>query len=123
MADLLSPKNADDVLSAVREALAAEAPLEVIGTGTKRGWGRPVKSNRVLDLSGLSGIVLYEPDELVLSAKAGTPIAEIEEMLAKNNQMLAFEPMDMSSIFSPSPWGEGAGASVRVLLGASPNRN
>ena len=79
MADLLSPRNAGDVLTAVREALAAEAPLEIIGTGTKRGWGRPVKSNRVLDLSGLSGIVLYEPDELVLSAKAGTPMAEAAE--------------------------------------------
>jgi len=109
VADTLSPTSADEVRAAVAEALAAESPLEIIGNGTKRGWGRPVKSNRVLDLSGLAGVTLYEPDELVLSAKAGTPMDTIEALLAENHQMLAFEPMDMWGIFSPAPWGAGVG--------------
>jgi len=92
VSDTLSPSSADDVLAAVQDAVAQEQPLEIVGRGTKRGWGRPVKSNRILDLSGLSGVTLYEPDELVLSAMAGTPMAEIEALLAENKQMLAFEP-------------------------------
>ena len=92
MSDTLSPTSAEDVLAAVQEALAQESPLEIVGGGTKRGWGRPVKSNRILDLSGLAGVTLYEPEELVLSAKAGTPMEEIEMLLAARKQMLAFEP-------------------------------
>ena len=57
--------------------LIDNSPKNIVGGGTKRGWGRPVKSNRVLDLSGLAGVTLYEPEELVLSAKAGTPMEEI----------------------------------------------
>jgi len=109
VSDTLSPSSADDVLAAVQDAVAQEQPLEIVGRGTKRGWGRPVKSNRILDLSGLSGVTLYEPDELVLSAMAGTPMAEIEALLAENKQMLAFEPP------SPSPWGEGAGGEGESL--------
>ena len=104
MGDTLSPKSADDVLAAVQDALAAEQPLEIVGGGTKRGWGRPVKSNRVLDLSGLAGVTLYEPEELVLSAKAGTPMDEIEALLAERKQMLAFEPPDLGGIYGlPTP--------------------
>lgn len=102
-ATTLSPTSADEVLAAVQEAVAQEQPLEIVGGGTKRGWGRPVKSNRILDLSGLSGVTLYEPDELVLSAKAGTPMAEIEALLAENKQMLAFEPPDLAGIYGLAP--------------------
>jgi glycolate oxidase FAD binding subunit len=55
-----------------------------------------------LDLSGLTGVTLYEPEELVLSARAGTPIAEIETLLARNNQELAFEPIDYGAVFGAS---------------------
>jgi len=116
VSDTLSPTSAGDVLAAVQEAFAEEQPLEIVGGGTKRGWGRPVKSNRILDLSGLKGVTLYEPDELVLSAKAGTPMAEIEALLAANKQMLSFEP----PFLFPSPWGEGAGGEGESLeLGRS----
>lgn len=120
VSDTLSPKSAEDVLAAVQEALAQEQPLEIVGRGTKRGWGRPVKSNRILDLSGLSGVTLYEPEELVLSAKAGTPMAEIEALLAQNKQMLAFEP----PFFFPSPLGgegQGVRGEPRHTLGAEPS--
>ena len=94
MTDVLKPRDAKEVEKAVRWALGNDKPLEVVGAGSKRAIGRPSQTDFTLDLSGLSGVTLYEPAELVLSAKAGTPLAEIEALLEKNHQQLAFEPMD-----------------------------
>lgn len=90
----LRPTSADDILEAIAAALTEEAPLEIVGQASKREIGRPVQAERTLDLSDLTGVTLYEPEELVLSAKAGTPLAEIETLLAENNQELLFEPAD-----------------------------
>jgi glycolate oxidase FAD binding subunit len=90
----LSPGDIDDLRDAVAAALAAAEPLEVVGGGSKRGLGRPMQTAHTLDLSRLSGIVDYAPSELVLTAGAGTPLAEIEHALAAEGQMLAFEPPD-----------------------------
>ena len=89
-----TPSSADEVLSTVQWALSEEQPLEIVGHGSKRGIGRPAQTQHALDLSLLSGITLYEPEELVLSARAGTPLTEIEAALAERSQQLAFEPMD-----------------------------
>jgi len=94
MADTLKPRDVQEVEDAVRWALGNDKALEVAGQGTKRGIGRPSQTDITLDLTGLAGITLYEPAELVLSARSGTPLAEIEALLDKNNQQLAFEPMD-----------------------------
>ena len=94
MTDILKPRDAKEVEDAVKWALGNGKALELIGQGTKRVLGRPSQTDITLDLSGLSGVTLYEPAELVLSAKAGTPLAEIEALLDKNNQQLDFEPMD-----------------------------
>lgn len=94
MTDTLKPRDAKEVEDAVRWALSEDKPLEVRGQGSKRALGRPSQTDFTLDLSGLTGVTLYEPEELVLSAKAGTPIAEIEALLDENNQQLGFEPMD-----------------------------
>ena len=88
-----TPSTSDEVLSAVQWALAEETPLEIIGHGSKRKIGRPQQTEHVLDLSGLAGVTLYEPEELVLSSRAGTPLSAIEELLARHGQQLAFEPM------------------------------
>jgi glycolate oxidase FAD binding subunit len=105
MADALKARDAKDVEDAVRWALAEGKTLEVVGRGTKRGLGRPSQTDLTLDLSGLSGVTLYEPEELVLSAQAATPLAEIEDLVASKNQQLDFEPMDCGPIL-----GEPAGA-------------
>ncbi len=78
------------------EIVARGGRLEVLGRGTKRVLGRPSQAETVLDMSGFKGISLYEPEELVLEAGAGTPLVDIERALAKNNQQLAFEPPDYS---------------------------
>src|SRR5207247_1856889 len=69
---------------------------------SKREIGRAAQWDLPLDLSGLSGVTLYEPEELVLSAKAGTPLAEIEELVASRGQELAFEPMDYGPVLGRS---------------------
>jgi glycolate oxidase FAD binding subunit len=94
MADSLKPRDAIEVEFIIRAALAEEKTLEVVGCGTKRAIGRAAQWDATIDLSGLSEVTLYEPEELVLSAKAGTPLAEIEALVAASNQELAFEPMD-----------------------------
>jgi len=98
MADTLRPRDAKDVEAAVQSALAGGKTVEIVGHGSKRAIGRPAQTDLTLDLSALAGVTLYEPEELVLSAKAGTPLAEIETLLAANNQQLAFEPMDYAAV-------------------------
>ncbi len=98
MSDTLKPRDGKDVEAAVQWALAEGRALELVGQGSKRALGRPAQTDLTLDLSGLSGVTLYEPEELVLSAKAGTPLAEIEALVAANGQQLAFEPMDYAPI-------------------------
>ena len=112
MSTILKPETADGVLEAIAWAAGEEIPLEVRGRGTKAGIGRPVQAEYTLDLSALTGVTLYEPDELVLSARAGTPIAEIEALLFENNQQLDFEPMDYDLIHGT---GTGNGTIGGVL--------
>jgi glycolate oxidase FAD binding subunit len=100
MTDILKPRDAKDVEAAVQWALAQGKALEVIGAGSKRRIGRPSQTDFTLDLSALAGVTLYEPEELVLSARAGTPIAEIEALAAAKSQELAFEPMDYGPLLA-----------------------
>src|SRR5476651_557236 len=71
MTDTLKPRDAKEVEDAVRWALGNDKALEVAGQGTKRSLGRPSQTDLTLDLSGLSGVTLYEPEELVLWPKRG----------------------------------------------------
>jgi glycolate oxidase FAD binding subunit len=102
-----TPATSAEILSTVQWAAAEESPLEILGHGSKRGIGRSQQSEHTLDLSQLAGVTLYEPAELVLSAKAGTPLAEIETLLAENGQQFAFEPMDYGPLLGGEP-GQGS---------------
>src|SRR2546421_4577468 len=121
MTSLLKPRDGKDVEAAVQWALAESKTLEIVGQGSKRGIGRAAQWDLSLDLSDLSGVPLYEPDELVLSAKAGTPIAEIEALLAKHNQELAFEPIDYGPVFGEVP-GRGTIGGVLAANLSGPRR-
>lgn len=94
----ITPTSTDELREVVAEALAARRPLEVLGSGSKRALGRPVEAQAMLSTARLRGVTLYEPEELVMAARAGTPLAEIEAMLAEHRQELAFEPADYGSI-------------------------
>jgi glycolate oxidase FAD binding subunit len=115
MTDNLKPRDAAEVEQAVNWALAGGKTLEIVGHGSKRAIGRAAQWDATLDLSGLSGVTLYEPAELVLSAKAGTPLAAIESLVAANGQELAFEPMD----YGPLLGGAVAAGTIGGALSAN----
>ncbi|MFM9861743.1 FAD-binding protein [Pseudoxanthobacter sp. M-2] len=120
-AGILTPRDDDDVRDIVASAVAASAPIEVIGHGSKRLIGRPVQAAATLDLSALTGVTLYEPEELVLSAKAGTSVAEIGALLATHGQELAFEPIDYGPLFG-APAGRGTLGGLLAANLAGPRR-
>src|SRR6202451_1105800 len=95
----LTPRDAAEVEQAVQWALAGGKTLEVVGAGSKRAIGRAAQWDATLDLSGLTAATLNGPEELVLSARPATPLAEIEALVAASKQELAFEPMDFSALF------------------------
>ena len=102
--DRITPEGESELIEAVKGAFEARRRCEVISAGTKRKLGRPVEADDVLDLSKLSGILNYEPDELIFTARAGTPLAEANAALAERKQMLGFSPVDWAELF-----GEEAG--------------
>ncbi len=75
----------------VQRAAGQGTPLDIVAGGSKGFLGR-ITQSETLDVSAHRGILSYEPSELVLTARAGTPLAEIEDALAVSGQMLAFEP-------------------------------
>ena len=75
----------------LREATASKKPLRIVGGGTKDFYGNPT-IGETLAIAGYRGIIEYDPTELVITARAGTPLAEIEAALKEKGQMLAFEP-------------------------------
>src|ERR1041384_4273206 len=79
--DILKIRDAGDVEQAVRAAIAAEQPLEIIGHGTRRGIGQPMTTNAVLDLSPLNAVTSYEPNELIVTVQAGAPLADVMSLI------------------------------------------
>jgi glycolate oxidase FAD binding subunit len=88
-----------ELLEAVRSARESREPFEIVGRGTKRAYGRAVAISNTLGLSALSGILAYEHDELVITARAATPLSEIEAALDERQQRLGFDPTDWGPLF------------------------
>ncbi len=97
------PSDPAEVAAIVADAAAARVPLSITGLASKTALGRPVRAARHLDLSRLSGVRFYEPEELVFSALAGTPVENIAALLAQNAQELPFEPMSFSELYGTGP--------------------
>jgi glycolate oxidase FAD binding subunit len=114
MNDVLAPADEAGIAAAVQAAHAARTPLAVEGHGSKRALLRPVQAARTLSTRNLSGITLYKPTELVLSARAGTPLPEIEAALAEHGQMIAPEPPDTRALF-----GSAQHATLGGIVGAN----
>lgn len=91
---MIRPADEQELSVAIQDAANAEVPLEIIGAGSKSEIGRPMNTSATITTSRLRGITLYEPNELVMAAGAGTPFSTIDYELSLNNQQLAFEPID-----------------------------
>jgi glycolate oxidase FAD binding subunit len=91
---VIAPADEAGVVDAIRAAAGEDRALELEGGGSRRGFGRPVQTADTLSLANLTGVDLYEPGELVIRARAGTPLSEVEATLAAAGQMLPFEPPD-----------------------------
>ena len=91
-AGVLRPESEEALQEVVRTALARQTPLEVLGGGTKRDYGPAAVASRSLSTTALRGIVDYQPAELMIVLRPGTPIEEVNTLLASENQTLAFEP-------------------------------
>lgn len=109
------------------DATKSGSSVEIVGAGTKRDIGRPTSAPTAVTTSSLTGIRLYEPTELVMSARSGTSVARIETDLTANGQMLAFEPIDLCPVIGIEPGNGSIGAlfamnmsgSRRVMSGAA----
>ncbi|WP_424363245.1 glycolate oxidase subunit GlcE [Methylocystis parvus] len=91
-------RDATDAAEALEGANARKTPFAIVGAGTKKRLGRHAPHPQELSTRALTGVTLYEPEELVISARAGTPLREIETLLDAHNQQLAFEPMDYAPL-------------------------
>ncbi|NQU58220.1 MAG: FAD-binding protein [Rhodospirillales bacterium] len=125
MSKTYKPDTPEQVLEAVKWALAEEQTLDIFGHATKRDFGRPsaLGDNAVhgLDLAALSGINLYEPGELVMSAAAATPMSTIQAALDEQNQRLAFEPPNLGPLLGSGQNGGTIGGVFACNL-AGPRR-
>ena len=108
--NIYKPVDEIETSNFIKEIYKKNLPTEIVGTNTKNFIGNKLQCAKVLDLSRLSGIVEYFPEELYIKVKACTPISLIEESLEKNNQQLAFEPIDFGYLKdSKSNKGTAAG--------------
>jgi glycolate oxidase FAD binding subunit len=88
--------NTEQLHQRVLSAIATKTPLQIIGGNSKAFYGRPTQGEP-LHVAEHSGVIHYEPTELVITARCGTPLAEIEKLLSANGQMLAFEPPNFAN--------------------------
>jgi glycolate oxidase FAD binding subunit len=124
--DVHTPASERDACEFIAAAAAKRTPLSLVGAGTKRDVGRPAQSEATLAATGLAGVTLYEPAELVVAARAGTRLADIEATLVERNQQLPFEPMDWRPLLGAAgepTIGGVAAANVsgprRIMAGAA----
>lgn len=95
MTQMLRPAAEWELQSMIAKLVTNRQTAEVVGNGALRNAGRAVDADVVVTTASLRGLTLYEPTELVMSARSGTPLADIEAELGLRDQMLPFEPIDM----------------------------
>lgn len=127
MSEALRPATEWELQGIVGTCAEKRTPIEIVGGGSKRAIGRPVRAGVTVSTASLSGISLYEPTELVMSARTGTLLSQVEVELAGRGQMLAFEPVDLGPVLGSRGGAQTIGAvfsgnlsgSRRVSAGAA----
>ncbi|MDE2466288.1 MAG: FAD-binding protein, partial [Alphaproteobacteria bacterium] len=124
---VLRPASEAELAEMVTAAASDRHTLEIVGAGSKRALGRPVEADDCLDLSHLSGIIAYDAEELVVTARPATTLAELAAELADHRQCLGFDPADWGALFGQLPRTGTIGGALaadqsgtrRVLSGAA----
>ena len=117
MGERFLPETEQQTRELVRWAFAEGRSISVQGKNTKHGFGLPVDADCTLSLEKLSGILEYHPEELVMTALPGTPMAEIRQELTKHNQHLAFEPPALNRMYQVEDEGTIGGSFIGNLAG------
>ena len=110
-----TPETSAEIETIIKDALLQKTPLKISGYGTKAGLGGQVQASDELSLAGHKGITDYQPEELVITARGGTPLTVIEAALAEQGQMLASEPPCFGA--NPTRSGTLGGAVASGLSG------
>ncbi len=115
-----TPGDEQEASRIITEAANNGTKLQVFGHNTKVGIGRPVDAGTGVSSTELKGVTLYEPAELVISARSGTPVAEVVRTLASRGQELPFEPMDYRTLLGTQ--GEPTIGAVAAMNISGPRR-
>lgn len=115
---MLIPRDTSDLAEIVAGAAASGKRLELCGGATRASFGAPRDAEQV-SMRGLAGVVDYDPAELVLTVLPGTPLAEIETLVAGEGQMLAFEPWGHDGATIGGTVAAGVAGSRRVTAGSA----
>lgn len=118
---LIAPHNSAQTEEAVQWALATRTPLAISGTDSKGGLGHATGCAHRLTLSQLSGVISYASDELVMTLRPGTPMAELTEILSEAGQYFAFEPPDWGPLYG-LPAGGGTIGGILSCNASGPRR-
>lgn len=111
----------------IAEAASTGTPLDIRGSGSKANVGRPINTEITVSSRAMRGVTLYEPNEMVMSARTGTLLSQIEEELAGKRQMLAFEPVELATVTGGDPaeatigslFATNASGARRIMMGAA----
>ena len=124
MTERFSPESEQQAAELVRWALSEDKTLALRGTNTKQGFGVAVEADCELSLERLTGIVEYHPEELVMQARPGTPLAEIAQALGQRRQRLEFEPPLLGRLYGMDEESGAGGTIGGVFAGnlAGPRR-
>lgn len=120
MRQFFYPRSEAEAADIIRSHVASKTPLKLAGGNTRALIGHPVQAEFCLRSTSLTGITAYNPAEMVMTAKAGTPVREIEAALAEKGQMMAFEPMDHRGVLGTS--GEPTIGGLFAVNSSGPRR-
>ncbi|GEO00825.1 2-hydroxy-acid oxidase [Novosphingobium sediminis] len=115
---MLEPRDAADLAELVADAAASGRKLELRGGGTKADFGAP-REAEIVSLAGLTGVVDYDPAELVLTVRTGTLLSDVQALVAGEGQMLAFEPWGDEGATIGGTMAAGVAGSRRVTAGSA----